>query len=152
MDERELEMSAPIVGTSRDLDHFVFSAAKGKAIRFEVKARRFGTSLLSSLDSVLDVLNPKGAVLANNDDAFGKDAALVFTPPADGDYFLRIRDLNSKGSATAIYYIEEQARSIDHRNAKQNAANCLLHRDGTFLPVPDSPRVVDAHLNGTAIR
>jgi hypothetical protein len=94
------------IGTSRDLDHFIFSAAKGKAIRFEVKARRFGTSLLSSLDSVLDVMNPKGAVLANNDDAFGKDAALVFTPPADGDYLLRIRDLNSKGSATAIYYIE----------------------------------------------
>jgi hypothetical protein len=94
------------IGTRRDLDHFVFSAAKGKAIRFEVKARRYGTSLQSSLDSVLDVMNPKGAVLASNDDTFGKDAALVFTPPADADYILRIRDLNNKGSETAIYYIE----------------------------------------------
>src|SRR5438093_9684825 len=40
----------------------------------------FRSSLQSSLDSVLDVMNLKGAVLANNDDAFGKDAALVFTP------------------------------------------------------------------------
>ena len=94
------------IGAKRDLDHFVFNATKGKAIRFEVKARRFGTSLISSLDSVLDVMNLKGAVLTNNDDAFGKDAALVFTPPADGDYILRIRDLNNKGSETAIYYIE----------------------------------------------
>jgi hypothetical protein len=94
------------IGAKRDLDHFVFAAQKGKAIRFEVKARRFGTLLRSSLDSVLDVMTPKGAVLANNDDAFGKDAALVFTPPADGDYVLRIRDLNSKGGDSAVYYIE----------------------------------------------
>jgi hypothetical protein len=94
------------IGTKRDLDHFVFTAAKGKTIRLEVKARRFGSPLQSSLDSVLDVMTPKGEVLANNDDAFGKDAALVFTPPADGDYILCIRDLNSKGGETAIYYLE----------------------------------------------
>jgi hypothetical protein len=94
------------IGSKRDLDHFVFSAVKGKAIRFEVKARRFGSALQSSLDSVLDVMTPKGAVLANNDDTFGKDAALVFTPPTDGDYILRIRDLNSKGGETAVYYLE----------------------------------------------
>ena len=76
------------IGAPRDLDHFVFSAKKGKAIRFEVKARRFGTLLQSSLDSVLDVLNSKGRTLASNDDAFGKDAAILFTPPADGDYVL----------------------------------------------------------------
>jgi hypothetical protein len=94
------------IGQARDMDHFVFKAVKGKAIRFEVKARRFGTPLRSSLDSVLDVLNPKGAVLASNDDAIGKDSALVFTPSADGDYILRIRDLNHKGGDTAVYFIE----------------------------------------------
>jgi hypothetical protein len=94
------------IGKARDLDHFVFKGVKGKAIRFEVKARRFGTPLQSSLDSDLDVMDKKGAVLASNDDTFGKDAMLVFTPPADGDYILRIRDLNSKGGDTAVYYIE----------------------------------------------
>ncbi|HMC65149.1 MAG TPA: hypothetical protein VKI65_09450, partial [Gemmataceae bacterium] len=94
------------VGAPRDLDHFVFAGRKSKAIRFEVKARRFGTLFQSSLDSVLDVLSAGGAVLATNDDTFGKDAALVFTPPADGDYVLRMRDLNGKGSDTAVYYIE----------------------------------------------
>lgn len=94
------------VGAPRDLDHFIFTAKKSQAIRFEVKARRFGTPLRSSLDSVVDVLNLTGQVLANNDDTFGKDAAVTFTPPADGDYVLRLRDLNSKGGETAVYFIE----------------------------------------------
>jgi hypothetical protein len=94
------------VGHSRDMDHYAFKGMKGKVIRFEVKARRFGTALQSSLDSVLDVMDKKGNVLANNDDTFGKDAMLIFTPPTDGDYVLRIRDLNSKGGDTAVYYIE----------------------------------------------
>jgi hypothetical protein len=91
---------------ARDLDHFVFAAKKGQAIRFEVKARRFGTQFRSSLDSVLDVLTTKGAVLASNDDSNGKDSLIVFTPPADGDYVLRVRDLNSKGGPTFIYHVE----------------------------------------------
>jgi hypothetical protein len=94
------------IGARHDLDHFVLKATKGKAIRFEVKARRFGTPLRSALDSVLDVMTPKGEVLASNDDAFGKDAGLVFTPPADGDYVVRLRDLNSKGGDTFVYYLE----------------------------------------------
>jgi hypothetical protein len=94
------------IGVRRDLDHFVFRGTKGKAVRLEVKARRFGTPLRSSLDSVLDVMTPKGQVLATNDDAYGKDAALVFTPPADGDYVIRLRDLNSKGADTSVYYLE----------------------------------------------
>ncbi len=94
------------IGKARDLDHFVFAATKGKVIRFEVKARRFGSPFQSGLDSVLDVMTLKGQVLASNDDAFGKDAALVFTPPADGNYVLRIRDLNSKGGQTFVYFIE----------------------------------------------
>src|SRR5262249_274237 len=88
-------------------------ATKGKAIRFEVKARRFGTALRSSLDSVLDVMTLKGQVLASNDDLFGKDAGLVFTPTADGDYVLRIRDLNSKGGDTFVYYIEAEWAAPD---------------------------------------
>ena len=90
----------------RDLDHFTFKAIKGKAIRFEVFARRFGTMLNSQLDSMLDILNAQGAIVASNDDANGKDAALIFTPTADGEYTIRIRDLNSKGGEAFVYYLE----------------------------------------------
>jgi hypothetical protein len=101
------------IGVRRDLDHFVFSATKGKAIRFEVMSRRFGTILNSTLDAVLDVMTLKGQVLASNDDAFGKDSMLVFTPPDDGDYVLRIRDLNSKGGDGSVYFIEAEYARAD---------------------------------------
>ncbi len=99
------------IQVARDLDYFRFKGVKGQAIRFEVQARRFGTGLVSTLDAFLEVLSLKGAALASNDDLTGKDAGLVFTPKEDGEYLLRIRDLNSKGGPTAIYHIEcERAR------------------------------------------
>ncbi|MGL4555248.1 MAG: PPC domain-containing protein [Gemmataceae bacterium] len=101
------------VGKPGDVDHYTFAAKKAAAVRFEVKARRFGTRLLSSLDSVIDVLNSRGAVLATSDDLNGKDAALAFTPPADGDYVLRVRDLNGKGGPTAVYHVEAEPVSPD---------------------------------------
>lgn len=90
----------------RDLDHFVFKAAKNKALRFEVKARRFGTLLNSSVHAVLEVLDAKGAVVAASEATHGPEAALVFTPPGDADYCLRVRDLNSKGGPSFIYHVE----------------------------------------------
>ena len=71
-----------------------------------IKARRFGTPLISSLDSVVEILVPDGKVLSVNDDANGKDAATVFTPTVDGDYIVRVRHLNNAGGPTAIYYLE----------------------------------------------
>ncbi|HJZ58367.1 MAG TPA: PPC domain-containing protein [Gemmataceae bacterium] len=94
------------IGSKRDLDHFVFTALKGKPIRLEVFARRFGTVLRSQLDSQLDVMTPDGKILASNDDLNGKDAGLVFTPPADGDYVVRLRDLNNKGGDGFVYFLE----------------------------------------------
>ena len=94
------------VGVKRDLDHFVFKATKGKAVRLEVFARRFGTVLRSQLDSQLDVMTLTGQILASNDDLNGKDAGLVFTPPADGEYVVRIRDLNNKGGDDFVYFLE----------------------------------------------
>jgi hypothetical protein len=94
------------IGQKRDLDHYVFTAAKGKPVRIEVFARRFGTPLTSQLDSQIDVMTPDGRILASNDDLFGKDAGLVFTPATDGDFVVRVRDLNNKGGDAFIYYLE----------------------------------------------
>ncbi|MBY0460266.1 MAG: PPC domain-containing protein, partial [Gemmataceae bacterium] len=94
------------IGARRDLDHFVFAAQKGKPVRLEIFARRFGTPLTSQLDSQLDVMTPDGKILASNDDFAGKDSGLVFTPPADGDYVARVRDLNNKGGDGFVYYLE----------------------------------------------
>jgi hypothetical protein len=96
------------IGTKRDLDHFVFQGKKGQALRLEVRARRFGTELVSLLDSNLDILDAQGRVLASGDDISPaiKDAQILFTPPQDGTYYLRIRDLHNKGGAQFVYAIE----------------------------------------------
>jgi hypothetical protein len=101
------------IGTRRDLDHFVFAAVKGKPVRVEVFARRFGTVLRSQLDSAIDVMTPDGKVLAANDDLNGKDAGLVFTPTVDGDHVVRVRDLNNKGGDGFVYYLELDAARPD---------------------------------------
>jgi hypothetical protein len=94
------------IGKNRDLDHYVFAAKKGHALRIELKARRFGTLFNSGLHGVLEVMTPKGAVVASNDATHGPEAATVFVPPGDGDYVLRVRDLNSKGGDRWVYHIE----------------------------------------------
>ena len=101
------------IGKKRDLDHYVFAAKKGQAVRFELKARRFGTLLNSALHGILEVMNAKGAVVAANDTTHGQEAALVFAPPADGDYVLRVRDLNSKGGDAAVYHVEADVAAPD---------------------------------------
>lgn len=94
------------IGAKRDLDHFIFAATKGKPIRLEVFARRFGTVLRSELDSAIDVMTSDGKTVASNDDLNGKDAGLTFTPTADGDYIVRVRDLNNKGGDSFVYFLE----------------------------------------------
>jgi len=101
------------IGKKRDIDYYLFEATKGKAIRFELKARRFGTLLNSSLHGILEIMTPKGLVVASSDTTHGLEASLVFIPSVDGDYLVRIRDLNSKGGESAVYYIEADFVSPD---------------------------------------
>ncbi len=101
------------IGAPRDRDHFAFAAKKGVPISFEIFARRFGTPLRSRLDAMLDILAPDGRVLASNDDATGKDAALTFAAPADGDYVLRVRDLNNKGGDAFPYFLAASVAKPD---------------------------------------
>jgi hypothetical protein len=101
------------IGKKRDIDHYVFAAKKGDPIRFELKARRFGTLLNSALHGMLEIMTPKGVVVASNDTTHGQEAALVYTPTADGDLVLRVRDLNSKGSEAAVYFVEADFAAPD---------------------------------------
>lgn len=101
------------IGAKRDLDYFAFTGKKGVPIAFEIFARRFGTPLRSGIDSTIDIMAPDGRVVTNNDDANGKDAALVFTPPADGEYVLRVRDLNNKGGDGFVYFLAADVAKPD---------------------------------------
>ncbi|MGF1582124.1 MAG: pre-peptidase [Gemmataceae bacterium] len=93
------------LGRTRDLDHFVFDAKKGQAIHFQVVARRFATDLNSTAHAVLDIMLPDGRILKSDYTSHGSEPSLVFNPTRDGKYVLRVRDLNSKGSPTSVYFV-----------------------------------------------
>jgi hypothetical protein len=82
-----------------DVDIWSFDARKGQSIACDVSAARLG----SPLDSHLEVLDPKGRRIAENDDAHGVDSFLRFTAPIDGVYQVRIRDTAFKGGQAYVY-------------------------------------------------
>jgi hypothetical protein len=96
------------IETESDLDCYSFAAKKGERYSFEVIARR----LQSSLDSQIRILDAKGKMLASNDDLrHGKrgsaDSWLEFwSPPADGNYVVEIRDVHLRGGAAYPYFLQ----------------------------------------------
>ena len=91
-----------IVTAKGQADWFRFKAKKGQALEVNVFARR----LRSPLDSVLEVFDNKGASLGSNDDTGNPDSSVKFTPGADGDYFVKIRDQLNGGGPDFVYRIE----------------------------------------------
>ncbi len=82
-----------------DVDAWAFEARKGQCITAEVCAARLG----SPLDSRIEVLDPQGRRIAENDDALGTDSFLRFTAPADGKYTVHIQDANLRGGQAYVY-------------------------------------------------
>lgn len=91
-----------------DADWLRFEAVGGRALVVEAVARR----LRSPLDGHLQVCAPDGTVLASDDDSADPadgltthqaDPRLVFTPPADGTYLVRIGDAQSGGGHDHVY-------------------------------------------------
>jgi hypothetical protein len=92
-----------VLSTKTDVDFYGFTATKGQSIDIHVYARR----LRSELDPVLILYNDKGGAIASNDDANGiPDSFLRFAVPADGEYFLEVRDHLRRGGDAFHYRIE----------------------------------------------
>ncbi|HMC65682.1 MAG TPA: PPC domain-containing protein, partial [Gemmataceae bacterium] len=99
-----VEVQLPVTINGRifpreEVDIWSFKASKGQSITCEVCASRLG----SPLDSIIEVLDPQGRRIAENDDRFGSDSFIRFTAPADGLYQLRIHDVNFKGGQAYVY-------------------------------------------------
>ncbi|MCB1231468.1 MAG: PPC domain-containing protein [Verrucomicrobiae bacterium] len=88
-----------------DTDFFKFSAKKGERFRFAAYANRIG----SPVDTVIYVYDANGKTIGSSDDADGSsDSRYDFTVPADGEYFVRIRDMLDRGGDNFVYRIEAQ--------------------------------------------
>lgn len=91
----------------QDVDCFAFEARKGQRYAWEVVAAR----QQSSVDSYLRIVDQSGKTLAENDDLrAGKrgssDSRIDnWSAPADGVYYLEIRDLHLRGGPGFVYLI-----------------------------------------------
>ncbi|MDF1737548.1 MAG: PPC domain-containing protein [Verrucomicrobiales bacterium] len=94
-----------ILETEGDEDYFMFTAKKGENFRFQVYANRIG----SPVDPVLTIYDAKMKSLGSSDDADGtKDSRVDFKCAADGEYFVRVKDMLSRGGADFVYRIEPE--------------------------------------------
>ena len=93
-----------IVGTLQDGDYDRYAVAlkKGERLTAEVEAIRLGGDLL---DTVLTVTDPKGQVVAINDDGplLHQDPSLSLIADVQGVYTVEVRESNYGGSATSQY-------------------------------------------------
>ncbi|MGZ0169375.1 MAG: hypothetical protein ACKVHE_07460 [Planctomycetales bacterium] len=96
------------ISEDSDVDCFRFEAKKGEKYTFEVRARRYQ----SSLDPYLRIINLDGKQLSENDDlknfkrSFADSRIENWTVPADGDYAIEIRDMHLRGGDSYVYFIE----------------------------------------------
>lgn len=82
-----------------DIDIWTLTAKAGETITCSVNARRLG----SPLNARLEVLDPKGARLAETVPVTGKDPTLQWKAPADGVYEVRIHDIDFGGLQPYVY-------------------------------------------------
>ncbi len=91
-----------VISKPGEVDRLRFTGRQGAGVVISVFARR----LRSPLDAVIGVCDSAGKWLAGNDDAAGADSVLNFTPPADGEYEIRIHDHLRRGGDLFVYRIE----------------------------------------------
>ena len=84
-----------------------FLGKRGQDVEFRVLAR----TLRSPLDPVLIVRGADNRFLVSNDDSGGLDSLLRFSPPADGEYQVEVRDLLRRGSKEHFFRLETGTRS-----------------------------------------
>jgi hypothetical protein len=96
------------IETESDVDYYAFEAKKGDLLAVEVVARR----LQSRLDAIIRITNDKSGTLAENDDArvgrltISDSIIETWTAPADGKFFIEIRDLHLRGGAEFVYFLK----------------------------------------------
>ncbi len=91
-----------VLSSKTDVDFFGFTSTKGQTLEIHVYARR----IRSELDPVLVIYNAQGGAIASNDDTGGPDSYVRFAVPADGEYFLEVRDHLKRGGDAYHYRVE----------------------------------------------
>jgi hypothetical protein len=112
------------IGKAGAIDVWKWTAKKGQAFEFDLRAGRLG----SPLDGVLSIVDAVGKELARAEAGPGQlDPSLIFTVPADGAYSVRVQDrLHSRGGPAFTYRLRVAPPEPDFR--------LLLASDAITLP------------------
>ena len=95
----------------RDCDVWRFTGRAGQPVVAEIHARRIG----SPLDALLELRDAAGKRLAMQDDSVDRgegllthhaDARLACAMPADGEYFIEVREVQQRGGEDYAYRLE----------------------------------------------
>ncbi len=100
---QKIELGHTVEGqiAREDVDYFVVSLTSGQRMSVEVEAVRLGT-FFDSLIAVYDSQQKEIAV-CDDTELFSQDGFLTITAPADGDYFVMIRDAAYNAAGNAPY-------------------------------------------------
>jgi len=105
------------IESETDIDYYRFDAKKGERYTIEVVARRHQ----SMLDSHVRILNAEGKQQTLNDDmkigkhTFADSQVENWTVPADGQYFIEVRDLHLRGGPEHVYLLKVHRSQEDFR-------------------------------------
>lgn len=106
---QRVELPATLVGalsSAGDVDTFQFQGQAGETVAFQPIAASLG----SPLQSVLELRNSEGAVLASAGKfSRNPDPVLIAQVPADGKYTVTISDLEKKGGWNYFYRLKAGA-------------------------------------------
>ena len=102
-------MVAGRIGKLEDVDWYSFEMAKGQRVTFEVWGNRLENKihdLQTHLDPILSLHDQTGRELAAADNNHFADPVLVVPGPADGIYYLQIRDTTYSGNPDWSYALQ----------------------------------------------
>jgi hypothetical protein len=101
---QKVALNITIHGTveNEDVDYYAFEAKKGQRVSAEIEAMRLGTTMF---DPYLAILDSKRFELATADDTplLGQDACCSVIIPADGTYYVQVRESAYGGNGACQY-------------------------------------------------
>ena len=96
------KLNDPDICPGGDVDYYAFAGEAGEEIVVDIDAQAIG----SGLDSYLYLYDTDGVTeLAHNDDYDGLDSHIEYALPADGTYYLMVRDYYDGGGPDCFYTI-----------------------------------------------
>jgi hypothetical protein len=87
-----------------DLDYFVFSAKKGQKLVIQGHTLEYDSPTL--LDMTVNDAKGNQVAASNPQANHPEDQRMDFNPPADGDYFLMVKQLTDWGGPSEVYRVE----------------------------------------------